>query len=97
MFEVLRTSRNESLIAMLKLTPRTGRTHQLRVQAALHRLPIVGDRNYGDFGFNRRFQKSTGQKRLFLHAHRIQFQIPGSNELFSAKSHQPEEFEKVLH
>jgi len=31
----------------LRLWPETGRTHQLRVQAALRGLPIVGDANYG--------------------------------------------------
>jgi len=31
----------------LRLWPETGRTHQLRVQAAVRGLPIVGDANYG--------------------------------------------------
>lgn len=31
----------------LRLWPETGRTHQLRVQAALRGLPIVGDTSYG--------------------------------------------------
>ncbi|QEH33122.1 tRNA pseudouridine synthase C [Aquisphaera giovannonii] len=34
-------------LAWLRLRPRTGRTHQLRVQAALRGMPIVGDSNYG--------------------------------------------------
>ena len=95
-FELLKSSRTGHPIALLQLTPHTGRTHQLRVQAALHRLPIVGDRNYGDFGFNRQFQKATGQKRLFLHAHRIQLPVPGTDELFRAESPRPWEFDTVL-
>lgn len=33
--------------AVLKLTPRTGRMHQLRIQAAERGLPIFGDQTYG--------------------------------------------------
>jgi 23S rRNA pseudouridine1911/1915/1917 synthase len=33
----------------LRLWPETGRTHQLRVQAARRGLPILGDTNYGAF------------------------------------------------
>ena len=32
---------------LLALAPRTGRTHQLRVHAAAHGLPLLGDRAYG--------------------------------------------------
>jgi 23S rRNA pseudouridine1911/1915/1917 synthase len=34
-------------LAWLKLRPETGRTHQLRVQAAARGMPIVGDSTYG--------------------------------------------------
>ena len=34
-------------LAWLKLHPTTGRTHQLRAQAAAHGAPIVGDATYG--------------------------------------------------
>ncbi|RYZ03143.1 MAG: RluA family pseudouridine synthase [Myxococcales bacterium] len=33
--------------ALLALTPLTGRTHQLRVHAAAHGAPLLGDRKYG--------------------------------------------------
>lgn len=36
-----------SSLALLQLRPMTGRSHQLRVQAASRGLPIVGDRKYG--------------------------------------------------
>ncbi|MFP4493665.1 MAG: RluA family pseudouridine synthase [Puniceicoccaceae bacterium] len=55
-------------LALLLLEPGTGRTHQLRVQAARHGLPILGDRNYGDFGANRVFRSRFSTRRLFLHA-----------------------------
>ncbi|WP_165218995.1 RluA family pseudouridine synthase [Aquisphaera insulae] len=34
-------------LAWLRLWPKTGRTHQLRVQSALRGMPIVGDSHYG--------------------------------------------------
>ncbi len=34
-------------LALLELRPQTGRTHQLRVHAAAHGLPLFGDRHYG--------------------------------------------------
>jgi len=95
-FQRLQTTRTPFSLALLKLIPETGRTHQLRVQSALHRHPIVGDRNYGDFSFNRQFQKATQFKRLYLHAHKIELPIPNSSETFMATSPVPEEFKNLF-
>jgi len=54
--------------ALLDLMPITGRTHQLRIQCALNGHPILGDKTYGDFAWNREFAKKNGIKRLCLHA-----------------------------
>lgn len=75
-------------LTLLELRPLTGRTHQLRVQCAQRRLPIVGDATYGDFGFNRNFAKQTGRKRLYLHAWKVSLRFRGT--LFSAESPRPE-------
>ena len=48
--------------ALIELRPVTGRTHQLRVQCAKRKFPIVGDSTYGDFRLNRELQKITGQQ-----------------------------------
>jgi tRNA pseudouridine65 synthase len=95
-YERLQTTNSPYPLALLKLSPETGRTHQLRVQAALHRHPIAGDRTYGDFQFNREFQKATNAKRLFLHAHRIEFPVPGGGGNFSVESPVPGEFSSLL-
>jgi 23S rRNA-/tRNA-specific pseudouridylate synthase len=55
-------------LGLLKLLPKTGRTHQLRIQASHHGCPILGDKTYGNFERNRFFEKSLGIKRLCLHA-----------------------------
>jgi 23S rRNA-/tRNA-specific pseudouridylate synthase len=80
------------------MNPLTGRTHQLRVQSAKRRLPIVGDSTYGDFSFNRDVQKASGNKRLFLHATsiRIVWEWQDLEHEFQAESALPEIFERLM-
>lgn len=84
------------LRSLLELTPKTGRTHQLRVQCAQRKLPILGDATYGDFRLNRDYTKTTGHKRLFLHSSEVKLALEwqGEKVKFSAKSKLPEEFEE---
>ena len=56
--------------SLLRLHPRTGRTHQLRAHLAFLRLPIVGDLRYGG-GVG-----PGGLRRQFLHATRLAFDLP---------------------
>ena len=65
---VVQSGRKEPRVTLLRLEPRTGRSHQLRVQCAKRGLPIVGDQTYGDFARNREFAKRAGTKRMFLHS-----------------------------
>jgi tRNA pseudouridine65 synthase len=83
---------------LIELTPRTGRSHQLRVQCAHRRLPIVGDATYGDFGGNRALAKETGVKRLCLHSHetRFDYEHEGRAVKFVATAPTPAEFLKLL-
>jgi len=96
---VLRTWRDHPLadgrpLALIQLEPKTGRSHQLRVQCAKRRLPIVGDATYGDFRANRDFAKRTGEKRLFLHSLETHFDYTheGRARAFSAKAGLPPAF-----
>ena len=95
---VLRSGRREPRLTLVRLEPRTGRSHQLRVQCAKRGLPIVGDQTYGDFGRNREFAKLAGTKRMFLHSLETSFdyEFAGRNFSFSAKAPLPPEFEKNL-
>jgi len=85
-------------LSLVTLEPRTGRTHQLRVQTSHHGHPILGDRTYGDFEFNRLMGTSRGFRRLFLHAvsTELTFDWAGERVKFSATSPIPAEFEAVL-
>jgi 23S rRNA pseudouridine955/2504/2580 synthase len=64
---------------LVHASPKTGRTHQIRVHAAWLGHPIVGDDRYGDDEVNRQFKK-RGYRRLFLHAEQLQFQHPLSGD-----------------
>lgn len=61
--------------SLVSLTPVTGRTHQLRVHLAAIGHPILGDLFYADHEIYRE------SKRLLLHAKRLEFYHPRTNEL----------------
>lgn len=95
---VARKSPVEPRLTLIQLEPKTGRSHQLRVQCAKRHLPIVGDQTYGDFTRNRAFAKATRVKRLFLHSMttRFEYEWKGKRNLFTATAPLPPEFEKFL-
>lgn len=88
----------KSGLASVQLEPRTGRTHQLRVQCALRGHPILGDRTYGDFEANRALGASRGHRRLFLHAESLELaaDIGGERVRLAAHAPVPPEFAAAL-
>lgn len=62
----------------------TGRRHQIRLHFAKLGHPVVMDDQHGDFNFNKRFRKSSGLKRQFLHAAELGFTFAGKRHNFSA-------------
>lgn len=73
-------------LGYVELTPKTGRTHQLRVHMSHIGHPIVGDPLYGH---------GTYGDRLFLHAQSLEIELPsGERKLFHAPT--PPEFEEQL-
>ena len=59
-------------VSIIELEPSTGRKHQLRIQLATRRCPIVGDRRYGA-----RLPFPLG---IALHARRLKIDHPASGE-----------------
>jgi 23S rRNA pseudouridine955/2504/2580 synthase len=80
---------------LVEASPKTGRTHQIRVHAASLGHPIVGDERYGRDEINREF-KSRGYKRMFLHAERLKFQHPVTGELLTILAPLPQPLEDLL-
>ena len=83
---------NGEIFSYLKLIPKTGRTHQLRVHLKANDRPIVQDPLYS--GKLRLQSNNLGLTRLALHAHVLEIELPsGQHERFIAQV--PFEFEQA--
>lgn len=85
-YEVLKYFDNFSL---LKVFPKTGRTHQIRVHLASIGHPIVGDSLYG------RKENPFGLKRQFLHAESLEFNLINGSRI-KIDADLPEDLKNVI-
>lgn len=73
---------NYQKCCFVEVSPRTGRTHQIRVHSAYLHHPVLGDVKYGG-------QDLIGElkieQRLYLHARAIQFTLNGKQYRFEAE------------
>lgn len=86
-----RFARKGEHFSFLELSPRTGRTHQLRVHLKAINYPIVCDKLYAP---NRTC--ALGFNRLALHSRLIAFVHPTSGERVIVEAPYPKDFEEVL-
>ncbi len=77
--------------ALLKVNPKTGRTHQIRVHLASIGHPIVGDLLYGKKVRNARHGEIVDRPRLMLHAAALEFSDDAGNR-FEFEAPLPPEF-----
>ncbi|MDH4194608.1 MAG: RluA family pseudouridine synthase [Nitrospirota bacterium] len=82
------------LASHVVLSPRTGRTHQLRVHLASLGCPILGDEPYGAQKVCR--VKEIDIPRVMLHARTLGFQHPLSGEYQEYSSEFPSDMQNVL-
>ncbi|WP_456461098.1 pseudouridine synthase, partial [Lutibacter sp.] len=75
-----------SRYSLVKLTPATGRMHQLRIHMNKISHPIIGDSKYGDRFHNRMFEQQFNCCNLFLHAYAISFVHPIFNKKIIVKA-----------
>lgn len=80
---------------LLEATLVTGRTHQIRVHLAHAGTPIIGDPKYGNDYANRQYRK-LGLNRLFLHAYKLSFSMPGAAQQMNFQAPLDEELEAIL-
>ena len=73
----------------------TGRTHQVRVHCMSENHPLAGDKRYGDPLFNKEIA-ALGLKRLFLHASRLAFFHPVTNQKMEFEAPLPEELSQLV-
>lgn len=65
-----------SRYSLLRVSPSTGRYHQIRRHLRRENYPIVGDTVYGDGVHNRHWRNETGRPYLFLKAYSLRFLSP---------------------
>ena len=89
-YEVIKTFEiGGTQVSLMRVSPRTGRTHQIRVHMASINCPIVGDALYGS-------KKPLIQiSRQFLHADSIEFPTPRGNRL-TISADMPEELALLI-
>jgi 23S rRNA pseudouridine1911/1915/1917 synthase len=75
-------------VSRLECRLETGRTHQIRVHLAAIDLPVVGDPTYG--------VTDERLKRQFLHAWRLAFPHPVTDETVEAESPLPADLQAAL-
>ena len=92
LFTRLKLFRNATLV---EASPKTGRTHQIRVHAASLGHPIVGDDRYGVDEVNKTF-KNKGYKRMFLHAETLKFPHPVTGIIMSISAPLPAHLANLL-
>ena len=66
--------------SLLKLSPVTGKKHQLRKQLLIHGIPILGDDKY-----NMLSKRNLKKSALMLHAYKINFSIAGKKYNFTVQ------------
>ena len=73
-YRVIKTEEtSEGKFSLLEVTPKTGRTHQIRVHLKSIGNPILGDKLYGS--------KNDRFSRLMLHSYSLEFQSPEGKAL----------------
>lgn len=87
------------LLTWVLFSPKTGRTHQLRLHSAfsLH-APIVGDDLYGGIRHEQdgAFASVLNTQKLFLFAHKITFKHPGNGKEITLRADVPDFMQTVV-
>ena len=80
---------------LVKASPVTGRTHQIRVHTQYAGHPIALDDKYGDKEFDK-YMQELGLNRLFLHAFSIRFEHPKTGETLRFNAQLDEKMKTIL-
>jgi len=80
---------------LVRCSPITGRTHQIRVHTLHAGHPIAFDDRYGDREFDKQLA-GTGLNRLFLHAAALRFTHPNTGEIMRVEAPLDEKLKRCL-
>lgn len=81
--------------SLVSVRLKTGRTHQIRVHAQSMGHALIGDNKYGDQTIDKPF-RALGFKRLGLHAQRLGFRHPQTDEWLEIVAPLDEAFKQLL-
>lgn len=84
---------SSSRFSLVKLTPETGRFHQLRQHMAKINHPIIADRPHGCNKTNRQFKELYSLDQMMLHAHSISFSL--ENKAYHITAPLPDEYIRI--
>jgi 23S rRNA pseudouridine1911/1915/1917 synthase len=96
-YEVIKEYENSTTrekLSLVRLFPKTGRTHQIRVHLKYINHPIFADPLYSGRKTARQDRKELS--RVFLHAEKITFLHPKSGEKITFEAPLPEELSNLL-
>jgi tRNA pseudouridine65 synthase len=85
-----------SRFSLVELKPETGRMHQLRKHLAHIFHPIIGDRPHGCNKQNKLFKEHFSMIEMMLHAEKLEFKHPRSEEGIMVQSKFVGEFKRML-
>ncbi len=87
-----------SCLSWVQFSPKTGRTHQLRLHSAFSlNAPIVGDALYGrNQAVDNVLQSVLQTNHLFLFAYKLTFQHPGTGRMMTLRATVPEFMKPVM-
>ena len=98
----VRTIHSYGGYSLLDVEIETGRTHQIRTHLAYKKLPIIGDKVYNT---RKIIAKDTPNElkdfircfpRQALHAHKIEFKLPNSEESVSFEAEIPQDLKELI-
>lgn len=84
-------------VAVVRATLATGRRHQIRRHLSNGRFPVVGDTSHGDTKRNHNAADMFGVQRCCLHARRLSFVDPFTNECVQLQVPVPDDLRQVVH
>lgn len=79
-------------LSIVQCVLETGRTHQIRVHLKHLGKPVLGDSVYG----NQTLNKKLGIERQLLHAHRLSFRHPITNQLLQIEAPLPKDMSGLI-
>ncbi|NGX63218.1 MAG: Ribosomal large subunit pseudouridine synthase D [Candidatus Anoxychlamydiales bacterium] len=84
--------KNNNKLSFIEISPKTGRTHQIRVHLKHINCPILGDETYGNKSVNKHFKVD----RQLLHAHSLKFNHPITQKAITITAPINENFKKFI-